>query len=237
MDNSESKIAVFGANGAIGHAFIKHYSDSKVYGMSRKKPGINIKDVKNIIIEQYDDENLSRIAQNFENYSLNKIIISIGILHNDRICPEKRIDDFKKDQFNEIMHSNVVIPSLIIKHFHKKMSKEYPSVIAILSARVGSISDNRSGGWYSYRASKAGLNMIIKNLSIELRRSNKNLIVTGLHPGTVESNLSQPFQKSIENSKIFSPDYSVSKLSSVIDNLSVSDSGKCYAWDGVEIFP
>ena len=117
------------------------------------------------------------------------------------------------------------------------MSKEYPSVIAILSARVGSISDNRSGGWYSYRASKAGLNMIIKNLSIELRRSNKNLIVTGLHPGTVESNLSQPFQKSIENSKIFSPDYSVSKLSSVIDNLSVSDSGKCYAWDGVEIFP
>ena len=135
------------------------------------------------------------------------------------------------------MHSNVVIPSLIIKHFHKKMSKEYPSVIAILSARVGSISDNRSGGWYSYRASKAGLNMIIKNLSIELRRSNKNLIVTGLHPGTVESNLSQPFQKSIENSKIFSPDYSVSKLSSVIDNLSVSDSGKCYAWDGVEIFP
>ncbi len=99
-----------------------------------------------------------RIADNFENYSLDKIIISIGMLHNDGSDPEKRIDDFKKDQFNEIMHSNAVIPSLIVKHFHKKMRKEYPSIIAILSARVGSISDNRSGGWYSYRASKAGLN-------------------------------------------------------------------------------
>jgi|TARA_B110000263_G_scaffold219646_1_gene207024 NAD(P)-dependent dehydrogenase (short-subunit alcohol dehydrogenase family) len=237
MNNSESKIAVFGANGAIGYAFIKHYSDSTAYGMSRKKLDINIKGVKNIIIEHYDDENLSKIADNFENYSLDKIIISIGILHNDGIYPEKRIDDFKKDQFNEIMHSNVVIPSLIVKHFHKKMRKDYPSIIAILSARVGSISDNRSGGWYSYRASKAGLNMIIKNLSIELRRTNKKLIVTGLHPGTVDSSLSRPFQKNIESSKLFSPDYSVSKLSSVIDSLSLSDSGKCYSWDGVEIFP
>ena len=237
MNNSESKIAVFGANGDIGYAFIKHYSDSSVYGVSRKKLDINIKGVKHIIIEQYDDENLSKIADKFENYSLDKIIISIGILHNSGIYPEKRIDDFKKDQFNEIMHSNVVIPSLIVKHFYKKMRKDCPSIIAILSARVGSISDNRSGGWYSYRASKAGLNMIIKNLSIELRRMNKKLIVAGLHPGTVDSSLSRPFQKNIESSKLFSPDYSVSKLSSVIDSLSLSDSGKCYSWDGVEIFP
>ena len=237
MNNQKSKIAVFGANGAIGHAFIKYYSNSMVYGMSRKKPDVNIEGIKSIIIEKYDDENLSRIADKFKNDSLDKIIISIGMLHNDSLDPEKRIDDLTTDQFNEIMHSNAVIPSLIVKHFHKKMKKEYPSIIAILSARVGSISDNRSGGWYSYRASKAALNMIIKNMSIELGRLNKNLIVIGLHPGTVDSSLTKPFQKSIQSSKLFSPDYSVSKLSSVINSLVVSNSGKCYAWDGMEIFP
>ena len=102
---------------------------------------------------------------------------------------------------------------------------------------MGSITDNRTGGWYSYRASKASLNMMVKNFSIELGRYNKKLVVIGLHPGTVDSHLTQPFQKNLEDSKIFSADFSVSKLSSVIDSLSVESSGKCIDWEGKVVSP
>ena len=130
-----------------------------------------------------------------------------------------------------------MIPTLIAKIFYKKLKKKDKSTLAFLSARVGSITDNRSGGWYSYRASKAALNMMVKNLSIELGRYNKQLSVIGLHPGTVDSRLSQPFQKNLEDSKIFSANFSVLKLSSVIDSLDIDDSGKCIAWDGEDILP
>ena len=124
-----------------------------------------------------------------------------------------------------------------LKYFYKKLKKDEESTLAFLSARVGSITDNRTGGWYSYRASKASLNMMVKNFSIELGRYNKKLVVIGLHPGTVDSPLTQPFQKNLEDSKIFSSDFSVLKLSSVIDSLSVESSGKCIDWEGKVVFP
>ena len=151
--------------------------------------------------------------------------------------PEKRIEEISSDQFLETIRINTLVPTLIARSFYKKLKKNDKSTLAFLSARVGSITDNRSGGWYSYRASKAALNMVIKNLSIELRRYNKELVVIGLHPGTVDSRLSQPFQKNLEDSKIFSADFSVLKLSSVIDSLDIDDSGKCIAWDGEDILP
>ena len=151
--------------------------------------------------------------------------------------PEKRIEEVSSNQFLETIRINTLIPTLIAKSFYKKLKKDDKSTLAFLSARVGSIADNRSGGWYSYRASKAALNMVIKNLSIELRRYNKESVVIGLHPGTVDSHLSQPFQKNLEDSKIFSADFSVSKLSSVIDSLSVESSGKCIDWEGKVVSP
>ena len=101
-----------------------------------------------------------------------------------------------------------------------------------MSARVASISDNILGGWYSYRCSKAALNMLIKNFSIEARRKNPSLIAVGLHPGTVESSLSKPFSSNIRSDKIFSPEYSVTKMVRVLENLTYEDSGKLFAWDG-----
>ena len=106
-----------------------------------------------------------------------------------------------------------------------------------LSAKVGSISDNKIGGWYSYRSSKTALNQIIKNFSIEIKRSNLNAIFVGLQPGTVKSNLSKPFQKNVSSNNMFSPDYSAEKLLKVINNLSSDDSGKFLSWSGEEIQP
>jgi len=238
VKNQKQKIAIFGANGSIGQALCAHYQkESNVYAFTRNDFDINNRGLEKILLDDYKEEKLLQSASKFENDFFNKIIVCIGILHDKNFMPEKRIEDFSSDQFIETIRINTLIPTLIAKIFYKKLKKKDESSLAFLSARVGSITDNRSGGWYSYRASKAALNMIVKNLSIELGRYNKKLSVIGLHPGTVDSHLSQPFQKNLEDSKIFSADFCVLKLSSVIDSLDIKDSGKCIAWDGEEILP
>ncbi len=117
------------------------------------------------------------------------------------------------------------------------MNRENRSIFATLSARAGSISDNQLGGWYAYRASKAALNMVIKNAAIEIGRLNEKAIIVGLHPGTVDSNLSMPFQGNVPDGKLFTPEYSVQKLLQVLTNLTSEQSGKCFAWDGTEVKP
>ena len=106
-----------------------------------------------------------------------------------------------------------------------------------MSARVGSISENKLGGWYSYRASKTALNQIIKNFSIEIKRTNKNAIFVGLQPGTVKSFLSKPFERNVKEDNLFTPEYSAEKLLQVINDLSPDDTGKFFAWNGEEIQP
>jgi len=117
----------------------------------------------------------------------------------------------------------------------RRLPRDRRSVIAALSARVGSIGDNRLGGWHSYRASKAALNMIIANLAIELARSHPEAIAVGLHPGTVDTGLSLPFQKSVPDGSLFSPNFSARQLLVVIDRLDKASSGALLAWDGQRI--
>ena len=238
MKNQKQKIAIFGANGSIGQALCAHYQkQSDVYAFTRNDFDIDESGLVKILLDDFNEDSVFQAANKFDNDFFDKIIVSIGILHNESFMPEKRIEEVSSDQFLETIRINTLIPTLIAKSFYKKLKKNDKSTLAFLSARIGSIADNRSGGWYSYRASKAALNMVIKNLSIELRRYNKELVVIGLHPGTVDSLLSQPFQKNLEDSKIFSADFSVLKLSSVIDSLDIDDSGKCIAWDGEDILP
>ena len=238
MNNQKQKIAIFGANGSIGQALCAHYQkQSDVYAFTRNDFDIDESGLVKILLDDFNEDSVFQAANKFDSDFFDKIIVSIGILHNEDFMPEKKIEEISSDQFLETIRINTLIPTLIARSFYKKLKKNDKSTLAFLSARVGSITDNRSGGWYSYRASKAALNMIVKNLSIELGRYNKKLSVIGLHPGTVDSHLSQPFQKNLEDSKIFSADFSVLKLSSVIDSLDIDDSGKCIAWDGEDILP
>ena len=105
----------------------------------------------------------------------------------------------------------------------------------MVSARVGSIGDNRAGGWHSYRASKAALNMVIKTLSVELAVKNPGALCIGLHPGTVDTLLSEPFQRGVADGKLFPPTKSVRHMLGVLDGLGPQDSGFPYAWDGARI--
>ena len=117
------------------------------------------------------------------------------------------------------------------------MDRKQSLRFAALSARVGSISDNRLGGWYGYRASKAALNMMIRNLSIEWSRKNDKSIIVALHPGTVDTALSQPFQSNVPAEQLFDPGRAARQLLAVLEALQPTDSGKGFAWDGTEIRP
>jgi NAD(P)-dependent dehydrogenase (short-subunit alcohol dehydrogenase family) len=130
---------------------------------------------------------------------------------------------------------NTIGPALTMKYFASKLKKDRKSVIAALSARVGSISDNHLGGWYGYRASKAALNMIIRTASIEVARRNKQACVVGLHPGTVDTSLSKPFHDHVPEGKLFAPEYAASQLLNVLNNLTARDTGYVFAYDGQKI--
>lgn len=237
-----NNIAVIGSSGAIGSAFIKIlskiYPNSIIHAFSRKKYAADNSNVRSYVIDYSQEESIEHAANvASESMPLDLIIVATGILHDDSMMPEKSLKELSAEKFHHLFEVNTVIPALIAKYFLPKINRNRRSVFAVLSARVGSISDNRLGGWYAYRASKAALNMVIKNAAIEVTRTNDKAIIVGLHPGTVDSDLSRPFQGSVPEGKLFSPEDSAERLINAIGSLSSNQSGKCFAWDGNEVMP
>ena len=165
------------------------------------------------------------------------IIVATGLLHDKDVAPEKTYRDLDQASLLKYFAINAAGPALVAKHFISLLPRTGRCLFAALSARVGSIGDNRLGGWYGYRAAKAALNMLIKTLAIEVSRSRPEAICIGLHPGTVDTRLSKPFQKGIAPGRLFSSDQAAEQLLDVIENLAPAQSGKCFAWDGEEIGP
>ncbi|PKP94825.1 MAG: short-chain dehydrogenase [Alphaproteobacteria bacterium HGW-Alphaproteobacteria-16] len=163
------------------------------------------------------------------------ILVATGLLAQGEHGPEKALRDLDPDWLARIFEVNTIGPALVAKHFLPLLPRASTPVFAALSARVGSISDNRLGGWHGYRASKAALNMLIRNFAIDARRRYDRSIVIGLHPGTVDTPLSAPFQGNVAPGKLFAPDRAALQLLDVIEALKPVDSGKVFAWDGAEI--
>jgi NAD(P)-dependent dehydrogenase (short-subunit alcohol dehydrogenase family) len=135
----------------------------------------------------------------------------------------------------EVFRVNTIGPTLVAKHFLPRLRRDGKTVFAALSARVGSIGDNRLGGWVSYRSSKSALNMVLKTLSIEHARRFPEAVMVALHPGTVDTALSAPYQRRVPEHKLFTPARSVGHMLSVIDGLTAADTGGFFAWDGAPI--
>jgi NAD(P)-dependent dehydrogenase (short-subunit alcohol dehydrogenase family) len=233
-------IIIIGSSGAIGSSFLKHYAEEDknniIYALSRSEAASSSSNIHNVSIDIESDSSISNASSICsEAGPFDIIIVTTGMLSDENISPEKSLRHLNKESLSKIFSVNTLGPALIAKYFIPLLKKDAPSFLGFLSARVGSISDNRIGGWYSYRASKAALNMIIKSLSIEVARNNPQSIIAGLHPGTVDSKLSKPFQGNVSEGKLFTPDYSVSKMAEVISNLKPENSGSCFAWDGDEI--
>ena len=235
-------IAIIGSSGALGQAFTQQlavmYPNATIHAFSRHKPENILPTVNHHTIDYQDEASINASALTAsKEIALDRVIITTGILHDGDIMPEKSLRDLSVEKFHRIFAVNTITPALIAKHFLPRLNKEKPSIFATLSARVGSISDNQLGGWYAYRASKAALNMIIKNAAIEVGRVNKKAIIVALHPGTVDSYLSKPFQRNVAKEKLFRPEYSTEKLLAVLENLTPEQTGKCFAWDGKEVLP
>lgn len=234
-------IAIIGSSGAIGNAFVEYYlkdeTVKKIFTFSRSRFDHVSDKVSSYKIDIESQESIQKAADKIEEHIIDRVIIASGILHTESFGPEKSIKDLNYETFAKVYSVNTIGPALIGRYFIPLLNKNEKSVIAFLSARVGSISDNKLGGWYSYRSSKTALNQIVKNFSIELKRSNKNAIVLALQPGTVESNFSEPFKKNVSKEKLFSPKYSVELLSKVIESSSEEDSGNLISYDGDTIYP
>ena len=164
------------------------------------------------------------------------VINCSGILHQGALRPERTWRELDLEQMRKVFDLNTLGVALLIKHIIPVMPRKGRSLFASLSARVGSIGDNRLGGWYSYRASKAAQNQIIKTAAIEAARRYPDLVLTALHPGTVDSELSAPFTKRLPAThKVFTPTYSCERLQEVLSGLDPSQSGGHFAWDGAAI--
>jgi NAD(P)-dependent dehydrogenase (short-subunit alcohol dehydrogenase family) len=236
----KKNILIAGASGAIGKEFSRFYSDDpnveKIVTLSRKADDFGDKKIQSMEIDYSKDVIFASLDKISQLKSISTIIIATGILHTDQVKPEKSIDNINFESLKDVFQINVFGPILLIKKLLPLIKKSQGVKIIFLTARVGSISDNELGGWHSYRSSKSALNMMIKNLSIELKRANKENIVIGIHPGTVKSNLSEPFLKNVKHN-ILTPSESVELMAKVIGKISQKDSGKCFDFLGKVIDP
>ena len=233
---------IIGASGGIGQALVNQVAQKwprqSVYAFSRTPCPFNHDNVQHDYIDIECEQSIVEAAEKLcrRQVRIDTVIVASGILHTSTISPEKTFKKLDPHILQQVYAINAIGPMLIAKHFIPLMSASRP-IFAALSARVGSIGDNRYGGWYAYRASKAALNMMLKTLSIESTRRYPGLIVAGLHPGTVDSPLTRPFQRYIPASQLFSSDYAAARLLAVLESLAVTDSGKVFAYDGKVIEP
>ena len=231
---------VFGASGGIGRALTEQLVAAGkyevVFAASRTDPGID--GARYLNAEILSDESLATVGAAVKLAGpLALCLVATGFLSDDDVRPEKSYRHQTLAAFNHVFGLNTFAPGLIAKYMLPLFARDAPGVFAALTARVGSISDNRLGGWHAYRASKAALNMLIRNYAIEQARRNENFISVALHPGTVDTSLSEPFQSNVPQEQLFSPDQSAACLLSVIDGLHPEDTGKIFDWAGEEIPP
>lgn len=231
---------VVGASGAIGRAVVAQLAQDArfdaIVALSRKQQDWEPSHVQAMPIDLLDETTITAAVQPVAALgALRLVFVATGMLHDDGHQPEKSWRALDPAALARSFAVNAIGPALVAKHLLPLFPREGRAVFAALSARVGSIADNRLGGWYGYRASKAALNQMIRTLAIELARSRPEALCVGLHPGTVVSDLSQPFTRNRAQDDLFTPQVSARHLLSVIDGLSASDSGGLFAWDGSAI--
>ena len=222
-------VVVIGSSGSIGSALIQELTNQgfqNIIGFSR---------LSNPSLDLLNEQSIAQYAEFVKNKNIPVSLVfdATGLLYDDNHMPEKTYKNIDLSFMKKNFEINVMGPALIMKYFLPLLDCDEKSIFASISAKVGSISDNRYGGWYSYRASKAALNQIVKTASIEMKMKNKNAICLFIHPGTVESKLSKPFQKN--DLKIQSPQESALHIYKILMTSSAKDTGCFYNWDGKKI--
>lgn len=231
---------VAGASGGIGAALVEALlargEADRVIGLSRQKPWPDADRRVWLPLDITDENSIRAAAAGVVALGApSTVLVATGMLHGPGVSPEKTYKALDPDALQALFAVNTIGPALLAKHLLPLMPRQGRSVFAALSARVGSIGDNRLGGWYGYRASKAALNMLVHSLAIEHRRTHPEAICVALHPGTVESPLSAPFAPKGPSASVFTPQQSAEALLDVLARLTTEQSGGFHAWDGQPI--
>jgi len=240
---------IIGGTGGIGQAMVQqlvqanHSHGVQIFATyHRTAPNIEADNLHWLPMDISDEDSIKKAANAIKQSvgHLDWVINCVGLLHTDTAQPEKALRQIDTEFFLQNMQINALAGLLIAKHIKPLFTKaersaEHPAIFATISARVGSITDNQLGGWYSYRMSKAALNMGMKNLSIEWGRSLKDVCVVVMQPGTVDTQLSAPFQGNVAEGHLFSPAYSAECLLEVLSGMTAAQSGSFVDWAGESI--
>lgn len=212
---------VIGASGGIGAAVVGKLRDRgwDVDTLSRRVDGIELTCEASVV----------EAAQGLSDHRYDRIIVATGVLTVNGTPPETSFRRLDPDIMAHAFAVNTIGPAMMIKHFGPLLRREQPTVFAVLSARVGSIGDNRLGGWMSYRASKAALNQVVRCGAIEFARKLRNSCFVAVHPGTIPSDLSNAYARDRFTA---TPAQAATQLLDVLDGLSVEDNGGFFAYDG-----
>ncbi len=239
---------VIGAGRGIGLEFTRQYladpSTERVFATYRHS-SLALVDLKRqhpeklqllaVDITQENEVQQAIATLSRQTQSLHEVIYCVGILHSEALQPEKSLRHIQSENLLTYFQVNGVGAVLWAKYLLPLLRHDDRALYVAISAKVGSIGDNRLGGWYGYRASKAALNMLMRNVSIEWKRVAPQVIVSVLHPGTTDTDLSKPFQRNVPPEKLFSPERTVTQLRQVMADLTPKDNGKFFSWDGVSL--
>ena len=229
---------VIGANSTIATAIINQLvpANQNLIAVSSKPLKSRHARIKSIICD-YSEKEITKAASQIAQLqlpSIDRIYICNGILHSESIHVEKRIEDIDPNAFLSVINANTLTPILWLQALFPLIKKQQCKVI-VFSARVGSISDNRLGGWYSYRTSKAALNMLLKNASLEFAKRAKGIKIIAFHPGTTDTNLSKPFQKNVAKGKLFTPEFVAQQLETIVNQIQADGQLSYLDWQGKEM--
>lgn len=239
------KVLVVGGSGGIGSAMVKEfrrrYTKAEIVATwfehqpeSSRQDGSDVDNINWVQLDATSDIAIRQLADRVG--TIDCVVDASGYLHSNDVLPEKSVASVDPEFFLTNMKKNVLPTLLLAKHFQSNLHSDTLSVFATISAKVGSIEDNRLGGWTSYRCSKAALNMAVKNIAIEWKRRNPSTCVVALHPGTTATNLSKPFQRNVPDNQLFEAAKTASFLLDRIGSLEIRDSGTFVAFDG-EVLP
>ena len=226
---ADGTAVVIGASGAIGCAFADAVERSGAFART-----VRLSRHSDPALDLTDEVSIERAAEAVRNGPpIRLVLVATGFLHGDGVMPEKALRHLTPEGLERNFRLNAIGPAIVLKHFCPLLPREGRTVLAMVTAKVGSIADNELGGWYSYRASKAAQNQLLRTASIEVRRTRPEAVLVALHPGTVASDLSEPFAKS--GLTVRPPAESAEAMLSVIDGLGPDDTGTFRGYDGAAI--
>nr|WP_271079654.1 SDR family NAD(P)-dependent oxidoreductase [Aurantiacibacter sp. MUD61] len=233
-----TRAAIFGASGGIGGAMALALAERGVEVLAGSRNGDTPEHAKitPFTFDLTDEASIEAAVTAWKDNPPDLAVVSSGVLTlPDGTGPERSFAHVDKAAMEQVFRLNTIGPALIAKHVLKLFPRDGQSTFAALSARVGSIGDNGIGGWHSYRASKAALNMLIRNYAIEMGRTHKQSIIVGLHPGTVDTALSEPFQKNLPDGQLTARDEAAANLLRVLEGLKPENSGDVFDWKGERV--